>query len=67
VTSPASLASVMSAFQDGLRKKAMKDDHWEERQQAIEADHATQERIRRRMPGRKQTGPAKAGDIDGEQ
>jgi len=67
VTSPASLVSVMSAFQNGLRKKATKDDHWEERQQAIEAENATQERIRRRMPGRKQTGPAKAGDIDGEQ
>ncbi|KAI9513074.1 Sec8 exocyst complex component-specific domain-containing protein [Russula earlei] len=64
VTSPASLASVMSAFQNGLRKKAMKDDQWGARQQAIEAEHATQERIRRRMPGLKQPGSARTGDID---
>jgi exocyst complex component 4 len=68
VTSPASLTSVVSAFQSGLRKKAMKaygDNQWEERQQAIEAESATQERIKRRIPGRRQNGPAKAGDIDG--
>ena len=70
MTSPASLASVMSAFQGGLRKKAMKahgDDQWDERQQAVEAENATQERIRRRTPGRKQTGASKTGDIDGAQ
>jgi exocyst complex component 4 len=68
ITSPASLTSVVSAFQSGLRKKAMKtysDNQWEERQQAIEAESATQERIKRRIPGRRQNGPAKAGDIDG--
>lgn len=60
----------MSAFQSGLRKKAMNtygENQWEERQQAIEAENATQERIRRRIPGRKQTGAAKTGDIDGAQ
>jgi exocyst complex component 4 len=58
----------MSAFQSGLRKKAMRangNNQWEERQQAIEAENATQERIKRRMPGRQQTGAAKTGDIDG--
>lgn len=67
-TSPASLTAVMSAFQSGLRKRAMKangGNQWEERQQAIETENATQERIKRRMPGRKQTGPARTGDIDG--
>jgi exocyst complex component 4 len=68
VTSPATAVSVMSAFQSGLRKKNMKahgDEQREERQQAIEAENVTQERIRRRMPGRKQTGATKTGDIDG--
>jgi exocyst complex component 4 len=66
MTSPASLASVISAFQSGLRN-AYGDNQrdLEERQRAIEAESATQERIKRRMPGRKQTGAAKAGDIDG--
>ena len=41
------------------------DNQREERQRAIEAENATQERIRRRMPGREQTGAARAGDIDG--
>jgi len=60
----------MSAFQSGLRKKAMRtnsDNQWDERQQAIEAENATQERIKRRMPGRQQTGTSKTGDIDGAQ
>jgi hypothetical protein len=43
----------------------MRDNQWEVRQQAIEAENATQERIKRRMPGRRQNGAAKAGDIDG--
>jgi hypothetical protein len=66
MTSPASLASVISAFQSGLRN-AYGDNQRdsEERQRAIEAESATQERIKRRMPGRRQTGAAKAGDIDG--
>ncbi|KAH9996469.1 Sec8 exocyst complex component-specific domain-containing protein [Russula vinacea] len=67
VTSPASLAAVMSAFQSGLRKKAMRahgDTQRDERQQAIEAENVTQERIKRRIPGRKQTGASKTGDID---
>ncbi len=60
----------MSAFQSGLRKKALRaqgDSQWDERQQAVEAENATQERIRRRMPGRQQTGASKTGDIDGAQ
>lgn len=68
VPSPASLVAAMSAFQSGMRnrtKKANGNDQWEERQQAIEAENATQQRIRRRMPGRQQTGAARAGDIDG--
>ncbi|KAH8991923.1 Sec8 exocyst complex component-specific domain-containing protein [Lactarius akahatsu] len=67
VTSPASLTTVLSAFQGGLRKKTIRsydEDQWEERQQAIEAEVATQERIKRRMPGRRQNGSARAGDID---
>ena len=70
MSSPATLTAVMSAFQSGLRKRAMRgqgDDQWDERQQAVEAEKATQERIRRRMPGRQQTGTSKTGDIDGEQ
>lgn len=58
----------MTAFQGGLRDRARRansNDQWEERQQAIEAENATQQRIRRRMPGRQQTGAARAGDIDG--
>jgi hypothetical protein len=60
----------MSAFQSGLRKKAMRaygDNQWDERQQAVEAENATQERIRRRMPGRQQTGASTTGGIDGAQ
>jgi hypothetical protein len=58
----------MSAFQSGLRKKAMRahgDSQWDERRQAVEAENATQERIKRKIPGRKQTGASKTGDIDG--
>jgi hypothetical protein len=60
----------MSAFQSGLRNKAMRtrgDSQWDERQLAVEAENATQERIRRRMPGRQLTGASKTGDIDGAQ
>lgn len=67
VTSPASLTTVLSAFQGGLRKKTVRpydEDQREERQQAIEAEVATQERIKRRIPGRRQNGSARAGDID---
>ena len=68
MSSPASVTAVMSAFQSGLRKKAMRADNpWDERQQAVEAENATQERIRRRIPGRQQTGASKTGDIDGAQ
>jgi len=70
MSSPASLSAVMSAFQSGLHKKAMRahgDNQRDERQQAVEAENATQERIRRRTPGRQQTGASKTGDIDGAQ
>ena len=58
----------MSAFQGGLRKKTIRsydEDQRAERQQAMEAEVATQERIKRRIPGRGQNGSARAGDIDG--
>ena len=68
VTSPASLTTVLSAFQSGLRKKTTRsydEDQRAERQQAMEAEVVTQERIKRRIPGRGQNGSARAGDIDG--
>ena len=68
VTSPASLTTVLSAFQSGLRKKTIRsydEDQRAERQQAMEAEVATQERIKRRIPGRRQNGSARTGDIDG--
>lgn len=65
VTSPASLTTVLSAFQSGLRKKTYDEDQRTERQQAVEAEVVTQERIKRRIPGRGQNGSARAGDIDG--
>ncbi len=68
VASPASLNAVLSAFQSGLRKtttRSYDDEQWEERQQAVEAEVVTQERIKRRMPGRRKNGSARTGDIDG--
>ncbi|KAH7930548.1 exocyst complex component sec8 [Leucogyrophana mollusca] len=68
-TSPA-LATVMSAFKDaGARKRGMTNgsedmDYGREKQQELEQERQRQERIRARMPGRKATGKARAGDID---
>jgi exocyst complex component 4 len=71
-TTPA-LASVMAAFREaGARKRAMatgsEDIAYEqEKQREKELEMRRQERIRERMPYRKATGKAKAGDIDGEE
>ncbi|OAX44421.1 hypothetical protein K503DRAFT_678876 [Rhizopogon vinicolor AM-OR11-026] len=71
-TSPAipPLATVMAAFKEaGARKRSMtngsEDTAYErEKQREKEKEMMRQERIRERMPGRKATGKAKAGDID---
>ncbi|KAG1749817.1 Sec8 exocyst complex component-specific domain-containing protein [Suillus paluster] len=68
-TTPA-LASVMAAFREaGARKRAMTNGsediaYEQEKQREKEMEMRRQERIRERMPGRKATGKAKAGDID---
>ncbi|KAG2154660.1 Sec8 exocyst complex component-specific domain-containing protein [Suillus clintonianus] len=68
-TTPA-MASVMAAFREaGARKRAMtngSDDiaYEQEKQREKEMEMKRQERIRERMPYRKATGKAKAGDID---
>ncbi|KAG6336133.1 hypothetical protein ID866_2943 [Astraeus odoratus] len=66
-TSPA-LSAVMAAFKDaGARKRGMtidSDEYLEREKKELERRKATQERIRDRIPGRKPTGKAKAGDID---
>jgi exocyst complex component 4 len=74
-TSPATpaLATVMAAFKEaGARKRSMTNGsgdtaYEQEKQREKEKEMMRQERIRERMPGRKPTGKAKAGDIDGEQ
>lgn len=71
-TTPA-LASVMAAFREaGARKRAMTNGsediaYEQEKQREKELEMMRQERIRERMPYRKATGKAKAGDIDGEE
>ena len=71
-TTPASLVSAMSAFQSaGSRRRAMtnesEDREYEiERQNELQAEHARQQRIRDKVPGRRINGKARAGDIDGE-
>ncbi|KAG0704359.1 Sec8 exocyst complex component-specific domain-containing protein [Suillus ampliporus] len=68
-TAPA-LASVMAAFREaGARKRAMTNGsediaYEQEKQREKEQEMKRQERIRDRMPFRKATGKAKAGDID---
>ncbi|KAI6136490.1 hypothetical protein F5141DRAFT_1074987 [Pisolithus sp. B1] len=67
-TSPA-LSVVMAAFKDaGTRKRGMTNEGSEEsereRKAEMERQRLRQERIRERIPGRKPTGKAKAGDID---
>lgn len=59
----------MAAFKDaGARKRGMTNEGNEEyerdRKAEIERQKSRQERIRERMPGRRPTGKAKAGDID---
>jgi exocyst complex component 4 len=62
----------MAAFREaGARKRSMtngsEDTTYErEKKREREKEMMRQERIRERMPGRKATGKAKAGDIDGE-
>jgi exocyst complex component 4 len=62
----------MAAFKEaGARNRSMtngsEDTAYErEKQREKEKEMIRQERIRGRMPGRKATGKAKAGDIDGE-
>lgn len=71
-TTPA-LASVMAAFREaGARKRAITNGnediaYEQEKQREKELEMRRQERIRERMPYRKATGKAKAGDIDGEE
>jgi exocyst complex component 4 len=63
----------MAAFKEaGARKRSMTNGsgdtaYEQEKQREKEKEMMRQERIRERMPGRKPTGKAKAGDIDGKQ
>ncbi|KAL4069759.1 Sec8 exocyst complex component-specific domain-containing protein [Scleroderma yunnanense] len=68
ITSPA-LSAVVAALKDaGARKRRMTNEADEdlerERRAEIERQKVRQERIRDRIPGRRATGKAKAGDID---
>lgn len=71
LASPAALSSVVSAFQSaGSRRRAMTNGSDEVefervRRQELEDDKRRQQRIRERVPGRKATGRANTGDIDG--
>lgn len=70
-TSPVALSSVVSAFQSaGSRRRAMTNgsddaEYEKARQQELEDEKRRQQRIRERAPGRKATGRANAGDVDG--
>lgn len=67
------LATVMAAFREaGARKRSMTNSsedaaYEQEKQREKEKEMLRLQRIRERMPNRKATGKAKAGDIDGEQ
>ncbi len=69
--SPTSLA-VVAAFQSFGRKRGMSIDdmmdaeYEEQKRREIEIQKARQRRIKEKVPGRRATGKAKAGDIDGE-
>lgn len=68
--SPTSLAAV-AAFQSFGRRRGMSnddlmDEYEEQRRREIEVQKARQMRIREKVPGRRATGKAKAGDIDGK-
>lgn len=68
-TSPV-MSNIMSAFQAAGRRRGMTNDsmeyeHRSTRQVEVEQENKRQERIRARAPGRKNTGQARAGDVDG--
>lgn len=69
--SPTSLAAV-AAFQSFGRRRGMSNDdmmdaeYEEQKRREIELLKARQKRIREKVPGRRTTGKAKAGDIDGK-
>ncbi|PFH54828.1 hypothetical protein AMATHDRAFT_134263 [Amanita thiersii Skay4041] len=69
-TTPTPLVSAVSAFQSaGSRRRAMTNDsedleYEKERQHEMENERRRQQRIREKVPGRKPTGKARAGDID---
>lgn len=67
-TSPV-MSNIMSAFQAAGRRRGMTNDsmeyeHRSTRQVEVEQENKRQERIRARAPGRKNTGQARAGDVD---
>lgn len=68
---PLALSSVMSAFKSaGTRRRAMTNgsddmEYQKERQLEIEAEQVRQQRIREKAPGRRPTGKAGTGNIDG--
>ncbi|KAG6821359.1 hypothetical protein H0H93_014156 [Arthromyces matolae] len=70
LSTPTSLTSALSAFKSaGSRRREMQNDPDEmdyllERQTAIDAEKARQQRIRDKVPGRRTTGKARTGDID---
>ena len=62
--------AAVAAFQAfGVRRRATIDDaddeYERERQREIEVQKRRQQKIREKVPGRRTTGKAKAGDIDG--
>lgn len=69
--SPASLAAAVAAFQSLGRKRGMSNDslmdaeYERQREKEMELQKARQQRLRDKVPGRRPTGKAKAGDIDG--
>ncbi|KAI0936742.1 hypothetical protein AcV5_004806 [Taiwanofungus camphoratus] len=68
--SPASLAAAVAAFQSLGRKRGMSNDslmdaeYERQREKEMELQKARQQRLRDKVPGRRPTGKAKAGDID---
>ena len=67
--SPTSMAAVAAFQAFGVRRRATIDDaddeYERERQREIEVQKRRQQKIREKVPGRRTTGKAKAGDIDG--
>ncbi|KAG6890731.1 hypothetical protein C0992_013114 [Termitomyces sp. T32_za158] len=70
LSTPTSLVSALSAFKSaGSRRRDMMNEsedaeYQAERQNALEAEKARQQRIRDKVPGRRTNGKARAGDID---